>query len=284
MSSPYHSGERQLQRAAGLDGEAAHVAQIIQPRLSSTGAKLFLSLVETIVVAGLDDRRRCWVTACTGRPGFVRTTSDQLHIVGGLRDVDSLAALGPGDPVGTLAIDMARRRRFRVNGTIQSSDCDGITIAVREAYANCPKYIDTTTRIEPLPPPEQVTSYRQSVLTVSDVSLLDACRTFFIGSVHPNRGADASHRGGEPGFVQTDNNSQLRFSDYAGNAMFNTLGNLSLNPTVGLLFIGPGGDRLQITGTATIHFHEPSAKSPEGRTILVQIDESQRWTLVAVMK
>lgn len=272
MSSPYHCGERQIQRITGLDTEAAHVAQIIQSSLL-TSAKLFLSLVETIVLAGLDDRHRCWVTAHTGRPGFIRTTNDRLHIVGGLRDVDPLAALAPGDPIGTIAINMAHRRRLRVNGTIESADRDGITIAVREAYGNCPKYIDTTARIAP--PLKHTINHRRNGLTAADISLLEASRTFFIGSVHPGRGADASHRGGQPGFIQADS-SELQFPDYAGNAMFNTLGNLSHNPNVGLLFVGPCGDRLQVTGTAKIHFHGRSVESPEGRTVLVRVDESQR--------
>lgn len=278
MNSPcYHSGEHQIQRTAGLEAEAAHVAQIIQSCLSPS-AERFLSLVETVVLAGLDDRHRCWVTMRTDSPGFIRTTQDRLHIIGGLRDVDPLAVLAFGDPIGTIAIDMVHRRRLRVNGIIESADRDGITVAVHEAYPNCPKYIDAAVAIRPLTL-EREANCRRNGLTDADISLLRASRTFFIGSVHPRRGADASHRGGEPGFVQVDSRSELRFPDYAGNAMFNTLGNLSINPTVGLLFIEPCGDQLQVTGTAKIIFDEPSTESPEGRTVLVQVDEIKRWRI-----
>lgn len=276
MTSPYHPGELHIQHAAGLHEDAAHVAQIIHPRLSGSAA-LFLSRTETIVLAGLDRSGRCWTSARAGQPGFVRTTSDHLHITGGLRTDDPLAALGPGDPVGTIAIDMAHRRRLRVNGSIEAADRDRIVVVVREAYGNCPKYIDTRGRIEPLPP-GHVADRTKCRLTAADKQLLEESRTFFIGSIHPQRGADASHRGGDPGFVEVKTSNELRFPDYPGNAMFNTLGNVFLDPRVGLLFVGPAGDRLQITGAATIEFHQPSTNNPEGRTIIVRVDDTVRWT------
>jgi hypothetical protein len=60
------------------------------------------------------------------------------------------------------------------------------------------------------------------------------------GGVHdPREGADVSHRGGEPGFVQrlhTPRGTLLIMPDYPGNNMFNTLGNLARYPRAGLLF------------------------------------------------
>lgn len=47
----------------------------------------------------------------------------------------------------------------------------------------------------------------------------------------------------------------LAFPDYAGNMMFNTLGNISVNPHVGLLFLDfETGSTLQLTGTAQIYW------------------------------
>ena len=76
--------------------------------------------------------------------------------------------------------------------------------------------------------------------------------TFFIASAGPDRNLDASHRGGRPGFVRIDGN-RLCIPDYAGNNMYNTLGNLSVNPTTGLLFIDfDTGATLQLSGVASI--------------------------------
>ena len=66
--------------------------------------------------------------------------------------------------------------------------------------------------------------------------------TFFIASVHAERGADASHRGGRPGFVEIRNHSTLAFPDYAGNQMFQTLGNIATRGKV------QGGEQVMIGG------------------------------------
>ncbi len=77
--------------------------------------------------------------------------------------------------------------------------------------------------------------------------------TLFIASFHPEGGADASHRGGFPGFVRVIGDDQLVFPDYPGNAMFNTLGNLAEYPRAGLLFVDfTTGDVLQITARAHV--------------------------------
>jgi hypothetical protein len=45
----------------------------------------------------------------------------------------------------------------------------------------------------------------------------------------------------------------LEFPDYSGNTMFNTLGNIAVNPRAGLLFLDfEGGGTLQLTGEAQI--------------------------------
>jgi hypothetical protein len=38
-------------------------------------------------------------------------------------------------------MDYARRRRFRINGTITATRHDGFEIDVAEAFGNCPQYI-----------------------------------------------------------------------------------------------------------------------------------------------
>ena len=54
-----------------------------------------------------------------------------------------------------------------------------------------------------------------------------AADTFFIASAAPGGGADASHRGGNPGFVRVRDAATLEWPDYSGNTMFNTLGNIT---------------------------------------------------------
>ena len=83
--------------------------------------------------------------------------------------------------------------------------------------------------------------------------------TFFIATAVPPaqigasaaHGVDVSHRGGRPGFVRVQRDADgvdvLTVPDFAGNQMFNTLGNLQLHPRAGLLFVDfARGDRLHV--------------------------------------
>src|SRR4029079_17246295 len=83
-----------------------------------------------------------------------------------------------------------------------------------------------------------------------------AADTLFVTSyvdVGAARQVDISHRGGPAGFVRIDAAGQLTIPDYAGNRFFNTLGNICVQPRVGLLFIDfVSGDLLQIVGIAQV--------------------------------
>ena len=78
-------------------------------------------------------------------------------------------------------------------------------------------------------------------------------KTFFLATVHPERGADASHRGGPPGFVRVSGD-RISWPDFPGNNMFNSIGNLLVNPRCGLLFLHADGSALQIEGTAAVQW------------------------------
>jgi uncharacterized protein len=96
--------------------------------------------------------------------------------------------------------------------------------------------------------------------------------TFVIATAALDGSADASHRGGSPGFVVVDGDRHLAFGDYAGNSMFNTLGNLELDPRAGLVFVEPGtGDVLQLTGRAAVDGHPRRAADFPGAERVVDV-------------
>jgi hypothetical protein len=150
-----------------------------------------------------------------------------------------------------MAPDFTTRRRIRINGRLQALN-GAILIHVDQAYSNCPKYIQ---RREP----EQEPTGTSPRLVGRAFSLLPHQRdwirradTFFIATLVPDEGADASHRGGMPGFVKVEN-QELSWPDYPGNAMFNSLGNIVKYPRAGILVPDfETGSTLQITGRATI--------------------------------
>jgi predicted pyridoxine 5'-phosphate oxidase superfamily flavin-nucleotide-binding protein len=159
-----------------------------------------------------------------------------------------------GVAVGLLVPDLATRRRMRVNGRVVLREAGAIVVRSEQVYANCPKYIeprsaDVVARL----------GTRRRVTTTSGLSAvqrawLQAADTFFITTGHPVAGVDTSHRGGPPGFVAVDG-ATLRWPDFPGNAMFNTLGNIAVHPRAGLLVpdFSTGG-ALQLTGTAAIEW------------------------------
>lgn len=77
---------------------------------------------------------------------------------------------------------------------------------------------------------------------------------FFIATTDTDGTPDCSYKGGEPGFVRVIAEDTLAFPSYDGNGMFRTLGNISVNPRVGMVFVDlESGSRLRVNGVATIH-------------------------------
>ena len=157
-----------------------------------------------------------------------------------------------GQQIGLIAIDFAARRRMRINGTLVDGDDAGLTVHTDQAYGNCPQYIH---RREPdvsvLAAPLAADARHSTRLDATDQAMIAASDTFFLGTSHPIRGSDASHRGGPAGFVRVDSSKRLWWPDYPGNNMFNSFGNLAVDDEAALLFIDfRSGTTLHLSGTA----------------------------------
>src|SRR5262249_2573207 len=133
---------------------------------------------------------------------------------------------------------------------------DGFTLAVEQAFSNCPQYI-VPRRVRGVPDAPDVEHL--GALDAAARATIAAADTFFVASGDRDRGLDLSHRGGPPGFVEVDGDI-LTVPDFAGNRYFNTLGNFVLHPRGGLLFADlVRGDRLVVRGTVEIAWTEPRA-------------------------
>ncbi|MFF9863857.1 pyridoxamine 5'-phosphate oxidase family protein [Streptomyces sp. NPDC013953] len=260
MSGPYHEGSLAVQRRFGVRELADHVGRSIGPGIRPVAAA-FLELQPMLVLGAADDEGRVWSSLLTGAPGFVRATGPHsVSVAGGVPDGDPLAAAlarptgatdgDPGVPVGTIALDPRTRRRMRLNGTARPGP-RGLTIAAREVFSNCPKYIQQRRLLGAGGGRGGGAVHRGERLTAAQREFVGAADTFFIATVAPGHGADASHRGGNPGFVRVTSPTELSWPDYPGNAMFLTLGNLETDSRAGLLFLDwTAGTTLQLTGTA----------------------------------
>jgi predicted pyridoxine 5'-phosphate oxidase superfamily flavin-nucleotide-binding protein len=249
----FHRGELAVQERVGVRQQAAKIGGSIHGAVPP-GAGAFLAQRRFVVLATADPDGRPWASILTGSPGFASAP----HPL----EVRLQASPAPGDPLewnvqtrrfaGLLAIDFATRRRMRVNGVLERGSKGEMVIRVEQVYSNCPKYIQrrTVEREEPVGPARLVR--RAAFLTGEQRAWLRRADTFFIATLNPEEGADASHRGGMPGFVGVEGD-RLVWPDYAGNMMYNTLGNIALHPRAGLLVPDfSSGSALQLTGTAGI--------------------------------
>lgn len=95
---------------------------------------------------------------------------------------------------------------------------------------------------------------------------------FFLASADAQGWPDCSYKGGVPGFVRVSDPHTLLFPSYDGNGMFRSLGNLLVNPRVGLLFIDfESPRRLRVLGRATLHDDPAMLAAFAGAQRVVQV-------------
>lgn len=251
--SGFHEGELAVQARAGVVAQAARLGRgmLAAPDLNGS-IGTFLSVREFAVVTARGDDGRLWTSPLHARAGFLEAHDRTLKIAVRPDPGDPLHGLAVGRPIGMLAIDFASRRRVRVNGTVSDVTADGLTVDVDQAFGNCPRYIQPRdlSPARPSAPPDGFT--RSDTISPSNAAVITRADTFFLGTEHPTRGVDASHRGGPPGFVRVEGN-RLWWPDYPGNNMFNSLGNIAVDPAAAVLFIDfATGATVAISGTAAV--------------------------------
>ena len=99
---------------------------------------------------------------------------------------------------------------------------------------------------------------------------------FFLSTVDATGQPTVSYKGGAKGFVKVTGPSELIFPCYDGNGMFYSMGNIQVEPRIGLLFIDfETPHRLRVQGRATIDFeHESLADYPGAQFMAVLAVES----------
>lgn len=257
-SSPFHPGETLVQERRGVDPDhARRMGRIFDSEISAAARK-FLAAQRVVVAATLDGGQRPWASLLTGPAGFVETVDESLLrlAVTPAPDDPLVSNLRARPEMGLLAIDLLAQRRLRINGRA-SLEPEGVFVVPDQVYGNCPKYIRRR-RVVGERAVASSAAVPSAQLDARQQESVRRAETFFIASWHPQGGADASHRGGPAGFVEVLDERRLRFPDYPGNDMFNTLGNLVQQPLVGLLFVDfVTGDLLHLTGRARVSW-EPT--------------------------
>lgn len=272
MNSTYHPGELKVQARVGAIEAAGNIGRIIHPVI----AHVFIDFIQSqpmVILGSVDANGMAWASVLCGRPGFMNVTDERTLRINALpNSADPLhESLSDHNELGILIIDFSTRRRLRLNGSALPG-ADGFSVRARQVYANCPRYIQARTHelINDVSPPSRVVQ-QAAALNEKLQQWIRKADTFFIASFHPLGGADASHRGGFPGFVQVVDERTIIWPDYNGNGMFNTLGNLIDNPNAGLLFVDfEQGGTLQLSGIADIIWDEERAAPFPGAERIVE--------------
>jgi hypothetical protein len=106
-----------------------------------------------------------------------------------------------------------------------------------------------------------------------DIEFIEAAEFFFLATADDQGQPDCSFKGGPAGFVKVTGANQLVFPDYDGNGMFKSLGNIEVNPAVGLLFITMGEKpaRIRVNGSARLIREPQRLKEYVGAQLLVEV-------------
>ena len=113
----------------------------------------------------------------------------------------------------------------------------------------------------------------RTAFTDDDKTFIESALYFFLATADADGRPDCSFKGGVPGFVRVTGASELAFPDYDGNGMFKSLGNLLVNPHVGMLFIDmhERPRRLRVNGSATVSRDDPLLGQTVGAQMIVRV-------------
>ncbi len=285
--SVFHAGETAIQERLGVGAKMEDIGRrVIRDHMPEQHREFFAQL-PFVLVGALDDQAQPWASLLTGPPGFMHSSDPKRLVIDAVPPgFDPLSgALEAGRPVGLLGIQPHTRRRNRMNGVISRRTGEGIEVVVSHSFGNCPKYIQARTpeRLDVGLQPEPMR--RALRLDAAAQATVRRADTFFIATAHPHaggaagpvRGVDVSHRGGKSGFVRVDDEGvRLTVPDFVGNFFFNTLGNLTLNPRAGLLFVDfLSGDLLYVAARGTVVWDGPQVRAFDGAQRLVEFEVTE---------
>ena len=196
--------------------------------------------------------------------------------------------------VSGLTIDLETRKRTKLFGrmvagalTLREDEATDsrqsiaevqLVLKIEQSLGNCPKYLNKK-HIEPaVSAPELISDSPQ--LPQRALDLLAKADLFFLSSSNHDLDMDTNHRGGPAGFVRVISNEPsgavLCYPEYSGNRLYQTLGNLQVNPALGLCVPDfETGDMLYLTGSTQILI------GPEASAILPRSNLAVKITTTA---
>jgi uncharacterized protein len=118
----------------------------------------------------------------------------------------------------------------------------------------------------------------RSTIGHDERAFIERMDMFFLATGDADGRPQCSYKGGDPGFVRVLDERTLAFPSYDGNGMFLSIGNLAVNPHVGLLFIdfrARRPSRLRVNGIASIDERDPLRVAYPGAQLVVRVRATQ---------
>lgn len=265
-------------------------------------ASLMLQRGPLLAIGTLDRQLRPWTTLWGGSAGIstplggnmvgTRTVVDRENdpvvqaLVGDAKKGEMVQTQGEGVLISALAFDLMTRRRVKLAGTMVAGTVTEVHVEVGEATAqkqnqiqlvteineslgNCPKYLNQYD-IRPAVVTSEV-KHMGPALSNEGRALISGADMFFLSTSTPED-MDTNHRGGLPGFVRVISSTQIVYPEYSGNRLYQSLGNLKINPRIGITFPDfETGDVLYMTGTAEVLDGSAAASILPGSNLAVRI-------------
>jgi predicted pyridoxine 5'-phosphate oxidase superfamily flavin-nucleotide-binding protein len=119
---------------------------------------------------------------------------------------------------------------------------------------------------------------RRPEIGADDRAFIERQDMFFLATADENGHPQCSYKGGDPGFVHVLDAHTLAFPNYDGNGMYLSMGNLLVNPRVGMLFIDFTAERpsrLRVNGTAGIDPDDELNRRWPGAQFVVRVDATE---------
>jgi uncharacterized protein len=119
---------------------------------------------------------------------------------------------------------------------------------------------------------------QRTEIGADDRAFIERMDMFFLATADAAGRPQCSYKGGEPGFVRVLDAQTVAFPNYDGNGMYLSMGNLAVNPHVGMLFVdfvAQRPSRLRLNGVASIDEHDPLTEAYPGAQFVVRVHATQ---------
>ena len=114
---------------------------------------------------------------------------------------------------------------------------------------------------------------QRRTIDAADKAFIERQDMFFLATADADGRPNCSYKGGDPGFVRVLDERTIAFPVYDGNGMFLSVGNVLVNPNVGLLFVSfTEPKRLRLNGLASIDEADPLLAEYPGAQLVVRVE------------